>query len=147
MNTFYIVKQNGFYQLRFSLNHFCISAGHSVEDRLSVAKQWLKKYKDSEGILRVLKGLTYGCKVPPTEVETLKGLISAGETYCTEELSLLEKDCAEFNANNTPLKRTQRVMSKLVRKTPEPLDNRVIEVPNKVFSPVVKKPKLFKRTI
>lgn len=143
MSIFYIVKTNGFYQLRFSLNHFCVSSGSSIDERLKTAERYIKKYKTKEGILKALQSLEYGCTVPPTEVDILKGLISAGETYCTEELIQIEKECAEFIENNTPLKRTQRVLGKVLKKTtPEKVMEEKTEIKCEV-----KRPVLFKRSV
>lgn len=143
MSIFYIVKTNGFYQLRFSLNHFCVSSGSSIDERLKTAERYIKKYKTKEGILKALQSLEYGCTVPPTEVVILKGLISAGETYCTEELLDIEKRCAEFIENNTPLKRTKRVLGKVLKNnTPPPKEEKTLDI-----TCAVKRPKLFKRTV
>lgn len=143
MSIFYMTQRNGYYQLRLSANHYCISAGSDLSVRLNVAERYIKKYKNSEGILRVINSLNYGGTVPTADVVRCTEILRNKENVCEEELRELEERCLEFNRDNTPLKRTQKVLSKLVRKSPEPLENRVVEV----IPPVVKKPKLFKRTV
>lgn len=142
MSIFYIVKTNGFYQLRFSMNHFCISSGPDLSTRLKVAEKCLKRYKTKEGLLKMLQSLEYGCSVPPTDVSRCVDLIRRGETYCTEELKLLEKDCAEFIENNTPLKRTKRIIGKVLKNKTPHKEEKTVEIKCEV-----KRPTLFKRTL
>lgn len=142
MSIFYIVRENGYYQLRLSANHFCISAGDNVEDRLRVAERYLKKYKTKEGILKALHSLTYGCSVPASQVVLLTQKLKEGGGLFEEELKEIEKRCAEFNENNTPLKRTKRVLSKVLKKTAEPVEKKTVDI-----TCAVKRPVLFKRTV
>lgn len=143
MSVFYIIRTNGIYQLRFSLNHFCVSAGKDAHTRLKIAEKYLKKYKNKEGILKTLQGLEYGCSVPPADVVRCTELLKVGDTLYEEELAEIEKRCAEFNENNTPLKRTQRVLGKVLKKTtPPPTEEKTLDIPC-----VVKRPTLFKRTL
>ena len=143
MSVFYIVRTNGYYQLRLSANHFCISAGGNIEDRLRVAERYLKKYKTKEGILKALHSLTYGCSVPATEVVLLTQKLKEGGGLFEEELNEIEKRCAEFNENNTPLKRTKRVLGKILKNnTPPPKEEKNLDITCEV-----KRPVLFKRTV
>ena len=143
MSIFYIVRENGYYQLRLSANHFCISAGDNVEDRLRVAERYLKKYKTKEGILKALHGLTYGCSVPASQVVLLTQKLKEGGGLFEEELKEIEKRCAEFNENNTPLKRTKRVLGKVLKNnTPPPKEENTVDI-----TCAVKRPVLFKRTV
>lgn len=143
MSIFYIVKTNGYYQLRFSLNHFCISAGSDVQTRLNIAEKYIKKYKTKEGILKMLQGLEYGCSVPATDVVRYTERLKNGEALFEEELLEIEKRCAEFIENNTPLKRTQRILGKVLKKTtPPPKEEKTLDI-----TCAVKRPVLFKRTV
>lgn len=142
MSIFYIVKTNGYYQLRFSLNHFCISAGSDVQTRLNIAEKYIKKYKTKEGILKMLQGLEYGCSVSDTDVVRYTERLKNGEALFEEELLEIEKKCAEFIENNTPLKRTQRILGKVLKKTTPPKEEKTLDI-----TCAVKRPKLFKRTV
>lgn len=144
MSVFYILETNGFYQLRFSETHFCVSAGSEIDIRLKVAERYLKKYKTKEAIKKMLDNLDGGGKVPSTTVILCEERLKNGEALFVKELKEIEERCAEFNANNTPLKRTQRILTKMVRQEPKPLENRVVE--NSII-PKVTKPKLLNRTL
>ena len=110
MNSiFYIIEDKGMYQLRLRANHYCISSGTDIDTRLKVAERYLKKYKTSEGIINALNHLTQGCFVNESMVKRCEERIRQGLTYGTQSLLDLELKCAEFNLNNTPLKRTKKI--------------------------------------
>ena len=59
------------------------------------------------------------------------------------KLAEIEKRCAEFIENNTPLKRTKRVLGKVLKNnTPPPKDEKTLDI-----TCAVKRPVLFKRTV
>ena len=143
MGIFYIIKTNGLYQLRVTENHFCVSSGSSIEGLFRIAERYLKRYKTKEGVLKALHSLTYGCSVPASEVVLFTQKLREGGGLFEEELNEIEKRCAEFNENNTPLKRTNRILGKVLKKTSPPEEKK--DSGDVVCK--VKRPALFRRTV
>ena len=144
MSIFYIVEVNGNYQLRLSANHFCVSSGSDVNDRFKVAENYLKKYKSKEGILKKLDSLTYGCSVPPTDTVRLSEMLKNGDNLFEDELLEIERKCEEFIQNNTPLKRTKKLLGAVLKKNTQkdPVEQKTQEIVCEI-----KRPKLFKRSV
>lgn len=118
--VFYIVKVNGYYQLRLRRNHFCLSSGNDIETRFMVAEKYLKRYRTEDKIVQAVEHLTYGAVVPASQKVRLESLIHQELDLFRERLLDMENKCQEFIRNNTPYNRVKRI-SKAIIKTDKPV--------------------------
>lgn len=64
-DTFYIAEvNNNWYNLRVKETHYCVSCGDDVEKLLKVIEKYVRKYRDSEHLYRVLSKLDCKGRVP-----------------------------------------------------------------------------------
>ncbi len=122
-DTFYMVCKDNWYRLHIKDTHYCIGGGPSPEPLLKTVRRLIKKYRTKS---RLFNALSH---------QEDKGLVNEKMTEkYAEEYELYSEDCDDILAEvveqavrevkeDTPFKRSQRILSKVKSKKTETTGN------------------------
>jgi hypothetical protein len=145
-DTFYLVElYKGWYQVRLTKTHFCISCGGSLEQKLGVITKCVAKYKTPEHIYRMLEKCDHhGKMAPATYDQYRKEYFEKGHVFEAEVQEAVKKGYALRRENTLAKKVMNKLKVSAYNSTTKekPLENTVIEE-----KPVTRKPMRFKKPI
>ena len=116
-DCFYIVETHtGWYNLRLMNTHYCIGCGGSVDNLIELVKRYTKKYRTTERVLQVIRGLSDGGRMSPATFNQYKEEYDSGKSFPFKQMvydavALAKKEDRE----NSPYNRAKRQVRTVVR--------------------------------
>lgn len=117
-NVFYIVNKDGQYRLHVKDTHYCLGGCSSPEPLLKTVRRIIKKYKTKNRFFNALSHQEDKGHVNKRMTEIYEMDYQDYED-CTDELNQVVKESLKEVKENTPFKRSQRLLNKVRPKMTE----------------------------
>lgn len=122
-NTFYMICKDNWYRLHIKDTHYCIGGGPSPEPLLKTVRRLIKKYRTKSRLFNALSSKEDKGVVNEKMYKVYQEEYELYSEDCDDMLYEVVAKAVEEVKENTPLKRSQRILSKVRSKKTETTGN------------------------